>query len=101
MNFFLLTDGSFKLIIFLTDNPLECNCKLQPFILRVIKSIRRDVGVCIQSDADKNHHKSANCPDLCSCECTENGGIYYMFVDCSSRNLSAFPNFLGLTEVSR
>lgn len=39
----------------------------------------------------RQHH---NCPELCSCRCTEYGYGFSMLVDCSSRNLSLVPHFV-------
>lgn len=55
----------------------------------------KNKGGCLTSELVYNLQNDLNCPEMCSCKCNEYGGVYSMFVDCSSRNLSRAPHFAG------
>ena len=79
----------------LTGNPLKCDCSLLRFI-RLVEGnrlLKIDTVLCLQSDHRNSSQTSSNCPDSCSCKCAEYGKDSYMFVNCSSKNLSAVPQF--------
>lgn len=76
----------------LIDIPLKCDCKDLPFI-DTLKHDKEN-GTCLRSELENNLRKYLNCPDMCTCKCTQIGGGFSMFVDCSSRNLSLIPHFM-------
>ena len=83
------------LSFYLAGNSLKCDCSLLSFIIwQNNGNCRIDVNLCRQSDLLNSTPKLAHCPDACSCQCTKQGNISFMFVDCSSRNLTDFPVFL-------
>lgn len=70
---------------------------MQQFVLviRVSEYIKTDIELCSQSDlAYHTLPQPHDCPDMCSCGCTDFAEGPFILVDCSSRNLSAVPQFL-------
>ena len=75
-----------------TENSLECDCRHHPLVVDLIKeNLHSDVGVCQQSKLGNNLLKNSNCPEMCTCGCTNSGNVHFMFIDCSSKNLSVLP----------
>ena len=78
----------------LTGNPLKCNCSLLNFVHRQKeKRINEDVDLALQCNSNSSTLKLPNCPDSCSCKCTDYEDDSFILVDCSSKNLTAFPQF--------
>lgn len=83
-----------------TENPFKCDCRLEPFV-DFVKAKQKngyfegDTDMCLCSNLRISQRRQENCPDMCSCRCTEYSNVFFMFVDCSSGNLTNAPKLLS------
>ncbi|XP_054721075.1 protein toll-like [Uloborus diversus] len=83
--------------LYMADNPFRCDCQLSPFLrwLTTTDSLATDMVPCLPlNGTHMNTSVVSSCPHPCSCSCTEDGGAYFMTLDCSFQNMSVFPSFL-------